>query len=92
MSSIGDISKSLLSAGRYFAPEPRSKAGDFLRSVGNAASEVASSVVSLDPAYAELLKKQIQVQEQMQTLSMESNIEKSRHETQMTAIRNVRVG
>jgi hypothetical protein len=42
--------------------------------------------------YAELLNKQIEMQQQMQLVSMFSNIEKSRHETQMAAVRNIRGG
>ncbi|MBL7663350.1 hypothetical protein JNK13_11425 [bacterium] len=44
-----------------------------------------------DANFAELLQMQIQAQVEMQSVSMESNIEKSKHETRMSAIRNIRV-
>jgi len=40
----------------------------------------------------ELLDLQVQTQARMQSLSMMSNIERSKHEARMAAIRNVRTG
>lgn len=46
----------------------------------------------IDPGYRELLQMQIEAQKQLTLVSMASNIEKSKHETEMAAIRNIRVG
>jgi hypothetical protein len=51
-----------------------------------------SAVTGVEPIYQDLLDKQIEIQLQMQLVTLESNIEKSRHETQMAAIRNIRAG
>lgn len=79
-----------------FIPEPKSRVGfDFgalVRGAGSVIGQATSAVTGMDPIYSDLLQKQIEVQQQMQIVSMESNIEKSKHETQMAAIRNVRVG
>jgi len=81
-----------------FVPEPRSRIANVFRTVLNGVGAVLSGGGSttgtgqLDPAYQDLIQKQIEIQQQMQWVSMESNIEKSRHETQMAEIRNARVG
>lgn len=90
-----------------FAAEPKSGLGitfsKVLGGVGslvNKAVNAASSVITggsgvgtgLDPQYQTLIETQIQVQEQMMLMSFYSNIEKSKHETKMAAVRNVRVG
>lgn len=78
---------------RKFVPEPKSGSGlgfsELFRKLSNPLSAVPSL---LDPTFASLLNKQLEVQMQMQLVSMESNIEKSRHEIQMAPIRNIRVG
>lgn len=77
-------------------PEPKSRLpidfGSVLTSVLGAVGSATGTTTGIDPGYAELLNKQIETQQQMQLVSMESNVEKSKHETQMAAIRNVRVG
>jgi len=40
----------------------------------------------------ELLQLQVETQAKMQSISMLSNVERSRHESRMAAIRNVRTG
>lgn len=85
---------SSLNLGR-FIPEPRSNQGVFskmLGSLGSVAKSAVKSSVGIEPEYADLLNKQIETQQQMMVVSMESNIEKSKHETQMAAVRNMRVG
>jgi hypothetical protein len=42
--------------------------------------------------FQSLLNAQMEVQRVMAMVSMESNISKSRHETEMAPIRNLRVG
>lgn len=77
-----------------FIPEPASRVGIDFRSALSAASSVVSggTFPGIDGDYAELLNKQIEMQQQMQLVTMQSNIEKSRHETQMAPVRNIRVG
>ena len=95
MKSIGEPGAYLLSRGLgRFIPEPRntlSTFGTMLRSVGGVLSTRGRGFPGIEPEYQTLLEKQIEVQQQMQVLSMQSNIEKSKHETQMTAIRNIRI-
>ena len=99
MSSIGDVSGNI-GAGvdllSRFLPEPRSRGGinfgGVLKSVGSAIGSMAPGLDGINPVFIELINKQIQTQYEMQVVSFESNIEKSKHETQMAAIRNIRVG
>lgn len=77
-----------------FIPEPKSNLGaafgTALSAVGSLMTKSGSSIVGIDPTYADLINTQIEVQQQMQLVSMYSNIEKSKHETEMAAIRNIR--
>lgn len=77
-----------------FIPEPKSNLGaafgTALSTVGALMSKSGSSLAGIEPAYADLINTQIEVQQQMQLVSMYSNIEKSKHETEMAAIRNIR--
>lgn len=82
-------------AARYL-PEPASRGvGMFLdvmdavKSVGKAAIGGVDTFAGGD--FASLINLQIETQKEMQTTSMVSNIEKSKHESKMAAIRNVRV-
>lgn len=43
-------------------------------------------------SFSELIALQIQAQQEMQVTSLVSNIERSKHESKMSAIRNIRVG
>lgn len=99
MSSIGDITGSLGAGANLlnqFIPEPRSRSGvsfgGVLKSVGSAIGSMAPGLDGINPVFVELINKQIQTQYEMQIVSFESNIEKSKHETQMAAVRNIRVG
>jgi len=79
-----------------FIPEPRTSEGINFRSILNGAATLlrggVSAVTGVEPIYQDLLDKQVEIQLQMQLVTLESNIEKSRHETQMAAIRNIRAG
>ncbi|MBX7143313.1 MAG: hypothetical protein K1X79_02570 [Oligoflexia bacterium] len=79
-----------------FLPEPTSRLSSvfssILQGITGAAKSASGLFSGIDSGYVELLNKQIESQQQMQLVSMESNVEKSKHETQMAAIRNVRVG
>lgn len=77
-----------------FIPEPKNTLGlnfgSMLSSVAGALTGGTGALSGMDPSYVALLNKQIEAQVQMQLVSMESNIEKSKHETKMSAIRNLR--
>ena len=80
-----------------YLPEPKSRLGLDFKSVLSSVAGVVqtasgANLTGIDPGYVDLINKQIETQQQMQLVSMESNIEKSKHETQMAAIRNIRVG
>ena len=77
-------------------PEPQSGAGMAFRAVMGGVNSLLAGAAGgfggLSPEYMDLINKQLEVQQQMQLVSLHSNIEKSRHETQMSAIRNIRAG
>ena len=99
---VGSSSASGLPAIQRFAPEPSSNLGSTFSRVLSTAGSVASQLVGgiggigpvtdLPSGYSELLNEQIRVQMEMQLLSFHSNIEKSKHETSMAAVRNIRAG
>lgn len=66
---------------------------DALRALGNIGKTVIGGVSTLPNGdFADLLNLQIQAQREMQSTTMMSNIERSKHESKMAAIRNIRVG
>ena len=75
-----------------FVPEPRSRIANTFQTVARAVTTAATGVTvhSIDPEYKELLSTQMEFQKQMQLVSLTSNVEKSKHESRMAAIRNVR--
>ena len=88
-----------------FIPEPQTSSGfgpfqDVMRGLAGAASAISSNAGSAISAIApemngqfqDLISVQLDAQKQMMLVSMVSNIEKSKHETQMAAVRNIRVG
>lgn len=90
-----------------FGPEPRA-AGNWLTSAAKAAAGLAGAALAPTglgavagglagvgniPADAGvLLAEQVKIQQQMQIVTMISNVEKSKHETEMAPVRNLRVG
>ena len=80
-----------------FLPEPKSRLASTFKSViGTVSSALSESTGAgfgaLPNEYVDLINKQIEVQQQMQLVTMYSNIERSKHETEMAAIRNIRTG
>jgi hypothetical protein len=74
-------------------PEPRSSLASFGESMLATGMGALGSVMTgggMD--LTSLLNTQIQIQREMQVISMASNIAKSQHETEMAPIRNMRVG
>jgi hypothetical protein len=76
-----------------FEPRGSSGFGSILKNlIGNVVGRFSSEATGIDPKYSALIEKQLEMQEQMQLVSLYSNIIKSEHETHMAAVRNVRVG
>src|SRR4051812_47397887 len=97
IAGTGNLMSTVASDIIRFAPEPLTRTGvsfgSVLKGVGQALFGTSSVLGgSIDPMYMDLINKQIETQQQMQLVSFESNIEKSKHETQMAAVRNIRVG
>lgn len=79
-----------------FMPQPRTSSSfsfqNILNGLGSVASSVLESAGGLNLEYQALLQEQLETQRQMFLMSLYSNLEKSKHETQMAAVRNIRVG
>ena len=83
------------SALRYL-PEPATKGVGVFRDVLNLAKSVGEEVVGgvdtvATGSFGELIQVQIDAQKELQSTTMVSNVEKSKHESKMSAIRNIRV-
>lgn len=80
---------------KRMAPAPKSNAvKSFFNTLGNAATSALAGVAGGSSSlgeYSELINMQIQMQQEMMTVTMVSNIEKSQHETRMAPVRNIRV-
>jgi hypothetical protein len=78
-------------------PEPRNSWSSMGKNLLSAGGQLASTLLPGAGVFDQqeltnLLQTQIYIQTQMQIWSMQSNIAKSRHETEMAPIRNMRVG
>ena len=51
----------------------------------------SGTTLDISPEYRDLIAMQMQVQQEMLNVTMVSNIEKSKHESRMAAVRNIRV-
>lgn len=80
----GNVVSAVIGGAARYAPEP----------ISSFASQLTSSKNSVDiaPEYRELLEKQLQSQQELQQVTLYSNIERSQHESRMAAVRNIRVG
>lgn len=86
-------SNSAPSLGRYLA-QPRNRLGTTFQKVMDVAGAVVSKtagIAGVDGDYASLLQQQIELQHQMMQVTMISNVERTRHETSMASVRNMRV-
>lgn len=74
-------------------PTPSSTAGRMFNGVLNTVKNVASEVtgVAVGNDLQSLLEEQMRVNAMSQSITLQSNIEKSNHDSRMAAIRNVRV-
>ncbi len=88
-----------------FIPEPHTSPSfnvirEAARSIAGVASNLSSNAggilgsiaPEMNGQFQDLISLQLDAQKQMMLVSMVSNIEKSKHETQMSAVRNIRVG
>ena len=80
-----------------FIPEPTGSFGNFLQGIVKTVTTAVTGgadplLGQIDSKYQAFIEAQLHAQEQLQLVSLYSNIEKSKHETKMVAIRNVRVG
>ena len=76
-----------------FIPEPKGS-GSAFRDVVDVVAGVgkgAAAAAGLDTSLQGLLTQQMELQQQMMTVSMHSNVEKTRHDTRMAPVRNLRV-
>jgi hypothetical protein len=81
-----------------YPPEPRSSWGSWAQVAGSTVGSVANTAANtglglgLGTDLTGLLNQQIQIQREMQVISMQSNISRSQHEMEMAPIRNMRIG
>lgn len=81
---------------REYLPEPALSGVGLFQDVMEVASDIGDGFIGgvstgVTGDFADLIKQQIEVQQELQATSMVSNIERSKHETNMAAIRNIRV-
>ena len=67
-------------------------AQNMLGTAADTLNGITGGIAGVNGDYASLIQQQIEVQKQMMLTSMISNVEKSKHETQMAPVRNIRVG
>lgn len=81
-----------------YPPEPRSSFGSWAQVAGSTVGSIANTAANsgvglgLGTDLTSLLNQQIQIQREMQVVSMQSNISRSQHEMEMAPIRNMRIG
>lgn len=95
MNTIDALSRRTESTLRMYSPEPRSRLASTFGTIIQRLAGLAganSPSPQLGEGYQDLIDRQILMQEQLQLVSLESNIEKSKHEARMAPIRNVRTG
>ena len=87
-------------AAKTYQPEAAASGSSIFKQLMQGATNVLSAAGGVAGQYIsnmattnnELIMMQIQMQQEMQKTSMISNIEKSKHETKMAPIRNIKVG
>lgn len=89
--NLADLSAT---AAKYL-PEPTIQQSSLFKDVMSVVTKAASTTIgdvpiAVDGSLADLINAQIEAQTQLQSVSMVSNIEHSRHEQRMAAIRNIR--
>jgi hypothetical protein len=97
MSTVQTLSRAAVTGVTTSLSAPVSAAlglGRVVLDVAESVTKNRSTSTALEPLgeYAQLIQMQLSVQKEMQAVTMVSNVEKSRHESKMSAVRNVRVG
>ena len=91
LSKVADLAGA---AARYL-PEPAATGvglfRDVMDSVRGVSSDIGGVSTTASGDIGSLIQLQIDAQQEMQAATMISNLEKSKHESKMAAIRNVRV-
>ena len=95
ITTLSNISQATQGIAQYL-PEPATQGVNIFNDLMSAVSNIAGGEVGGVPSmlggdFLDLLKLQIQTQIELQSVSMVSNVEKSKHESKMAAIRNIRV-
>lgn len=85
---LGGVS-SVVNGLKQYLPEPVARGVDFASSLARAKDDLT---LNLSPEYQALIEKQMEVQTEVQQATFASNIERSKHETRMAPVRNLRVG
>lgn len=103
MNLTGNIStvNSELRTAQSYLPEPAINGGGTFKDIWQTALNIGGSILNtavigqtnqiLGGSGSDLIATQMEMQKEMQVTSMVSNIEKSKHESKMSAIRNIRV-
>lgn len=74
-------------------PEPRSSLAQWGKAAVTAGTDAIGTLIGSGSSdLGGLLNMQIQIQREMQVVSMISNVAKSQHEMEMAPVRNMRVG
>ncbi len=73
-----------------YTPVPETESSIDFSGILETVADVAGSAVGIQSDFQDMISMQIYWQQQMQKVSLLSNIIKSEHETKMSAIRNVR--
>jgi hypothetical protein len=91
--NIDSLAATAPTLGRFIS-QPRNSLGTSFQRVMDGVSGVVratTQIAGVDGDYAGLLSQQIELQQQMLKVSLVSNVERTRHETSMSAVRNMRV-
>ncbi len=81
--------KGMMQATSSFLPQPLATGVSFASQLIPTGSISDTGITS---SYQALIDQQIQIQLEQQQVTFVSNMEKSRHESRMAAVRNIRVG
>ena len=91
--SASNVNNAISALGRFTA-QPNHRLGNTFSKaldIAGAAVGKAASIAGVDGDYSAILQQQMEMQRQMMTVSMISNTERTRHETNMVGVRNMRV-
>lgn len=92
MSGTQNVISAIKSLGQVTArylPEPIGSGVSFASTLLPSSS---TQTIDVSAGYQALIEKQIQVQTEQQQVTFTSNIEKSQHESRMSAVRNLKIG